>query len=78
MDLMPKPPGDRSPIEKFFDNLVERQQDPPPQATETTRSLKLLYVILLVIGLAIGAVCAMGVVALLHRFGLTEVPEQVD
>jgi hypothetical protein len=37
-----------------------------------------LYVILLVIGLAIGGVVAVGVVNLLDRWGLTEVPTPIE
>lgn len=43
-----------------------------------TQNAKRFYLILLVIGLAIGAVASIGVVALLRHWGLTDVPAQVE
>lgn len=42
------------------------------------REAKRLYIILLVIGLAIGALTAVGIVAAMRHFGLTDVPAQVE
>ncbi|MEB3359122.1 MAG: hypothetical protein VKK04_20515 [Synechococcales bacterium] len=42
------------------------------------KGAKRLYLILLVVGLAIGALVSIGVVAGLKRFGLTDVPNQVE
>ncbi|MBE9179954.1 hypothetical protein IQ268_15385 [Oculatella sp. LEGE 06141] len=54
----------------------------PPKSVEdvraVNRSLKRLYLILLTVGIALGAVISVGVVTLLNRFELTAPPTQVD
>lgn len=42
------------------------------------QSAKRLYLILLVLGLTIGALLSVGVVAIMQRFGLTDVPTQIE
>ncbi|MBO0349401.1 hypothetical protein J0895_09840 [Phormidium pseudopriestleyi FRX01] len=44
----------------------------------TQQTFKRLYIILLVIGLSIGGVAAIGVVNLLNRWGLTQPPPPVE
>ncbi len=52
----------------------------PLVSAETTprqdvqQGMKRLFIILLMIGLGLGAIVAVGVVALIHRLGLTDVP----
>lgn len=48
------------------------------QIRATQRSFQRLYLILLVIGLAIGGVVSIGVAALLDRFGLSHPPAQIE
>jgi cytochrome c-type biogenesis protein CcmE len=40
--------------------------------------MRRLYIILIVVGLGLGAIVSVGIVALIQRLGLTDVPEQVD
>lgn len=44
----------------------------------TKRSLKRLVIILIAIGLAVGAVMSVGVVLVLDRFDLSDPPAQLD
>ncbi len=48
------------------------------QIQATQRSFQRLYLILLVIGLAIGGVVSIGVATLLDRFGLSNPPAQIE
>lgn len=48
------------------------------QIQATQRSFQRLYLILLVIGLAIGGLVSIGVAALLDRFGLSNPPAQFE
>ena len=48
------------------------------QIRATQRSFQRFYLILLVIGLAIGGVVSIGVAALLDRFGLSHPPAQIE
>ncbi|MGJ3245220.1 MAG: hypothetical protein ACFE0I_03995 [Elainellaceae cyanobacterium] len=54
--------------------------DPPKEGDRQTvrRVMIRLYIILLVIGLGIGAIVSVGVVMLIERLGLTDVPQQVE
>ena len=45
---------------------------------QARRSAQRLYLILLAIGLSIGVITSVGIVSLLQRFGLTEVPNQIE
>ncbi|MCT7984245.1 hypothetical protein NG796_13160 [Laspinema sp. A4] len=51
---------------------------PPSGTSATQEAFKRLYIILLVIGLSIGVVAAIGVVNLLNRWGLTQPPPPVE
>lgn len=51
---------------------------PTANASATKQAFKRLYVILIVIGLSIGVVAAIGVVNLLNQWGLTEPPPPVE
>lgn len=54
--------------------------NPPKEGDRKTvrRVMTRLYIILLVIGLGIGAIVSVGVVMLIERLGLTDVPQQVE
>ncbi|MGJ3251276.1 MAG: hypothetical protein ACFE0J_09120 [Elainellaceae cyanobacterium] len=54
--------------------------DPPKEGDRQTvrRVMTRLYIILLVVGLGIGAIVSVGVVMLIERLGLTDVPQQVE
>jgi hypothetical protein len=51
---------------------------PNSNVSATKKAFKQLYIILLVIGLSIGVVAAIGVVNLLNQWGLTEPPPPVE
>ncbi len=61
--------------------VPEPQPTTPEEAErfkQARNSAKRLYLILLAIGLAIGILASIGVVSLLQRFGLTDVPDQFE
>jgi hypothetical protein len=49
-----------------------------PTSASTKEAFKRLYIILIVIGLSIGVVAAIGVVNLLNRWGLTQPPPPIE
>ena len=51
---------------------------PTANASATKQAFKRLYIILIVIGLSIGVVAAIGVVNLLNRWGLTQPPPPIE
>ncbi|AFY80464.1 hypothetical protein [Oscillatoria acuminata] len=51
---------------------------PNSNVSATKQAFKQLYIILIVIGLSIGVVAAIGVVNLLNRWGLTQPPPPVE
>ncbi len=55
-----------------------RENIPTAGASATQEAFKRLYIILIVIGLSIGVVAAIGVVNLLNRWGLTQPPPPVE
>ncbi|MEP0871340.1 hypothetical protein NDA01_16150 [Trichocoleus desertorum AS-A10] len=66
---MPAPPTSPSP---------EAEQAKQERLRATQQSFKRLYLILLAVGLSIGAVLAVGVAILLDRFGLSDPPSRCD
>lgn len=63
------------------DDTPDLQPKTPEEAErfqKARNSAKRLYLILLAIGLAIGILASIGVVSLLQRFGLTDVPDQLE
>ncbi len=71
----PIPPIPPSP-EVEVEPEVEQAKQERLQATQ--QSFKRFYLILLAIGLSIGAVLAVGVAILLDRFGLSDPPARCD
>ncbi|MCT7964253.1 hypothetical protein NG799_14600 [Laspinema sp. D1] len=59
-------------------NLHQAENLPNSNVSATKQAFKRLYIILLVIGLSIGVVAAIGVVNLLNRWGLTQPPPPVE
>ncbi|MCT7970529.1 hypothetical protein [Laspinema olomoucense] len=59
-------------------NPYSRKNVPTSGTSATQEAFKRLYIILLVIGLSIGVVAAIGVVNLLNRWGLTQPPQSVE
>lgn len=59
-------------------NSQSPENIPTSASSETQQAFKRLYVILLVIGLSIGAVAAIGVVNLLNHWGLTQPQPPVE
>lgn len=53
-------------------------EDTAKASPKTVRQVKHIYIILLVIGLGLGILTAVGVIAVLEQFGLTEVPVEVE
>ncbi|MBK4732949.1 hypothetical protein JJD41_24230 [Oxynema sp. CENA135] len=60
------------------DRISEVSEEDERRYQAAKKQFGQLYVILLVIGLAIGGVVAIGVVNLLDRWGLTEVPTPIE
>ncbi|MEB3229475.1 MAG: hypothetical protein VKJ64_00585 [Leptolyngbyaceae bacterium] len=64
------------------DSLDDADDALPPDRGErfdrARRSAIKVYVVLIVIGLVIGGVMLVGIVSLMHHFGLTDGPVQVD
>lgn len=56
------------------DDSFEQQKVSP----QTKRNLKKLYIILISVGLLLGAITAVGVVKILTQFGLTEKTPQFE
>lgn len=67
MSLKPPPNGSNG----------KRTLPDPKRVQIATRNAKRFYLILLVLGLAIGAVASLGIVAVMQRLGLTDVPSGV-
>ncbi|NER34027.1 MAG: hypothetical protein F6J93_08280 [Oscillatoria sp. SIO1A7] len=65
-------PPEAPPEGDQFDSLA------PDKNSSVRRTFERAYIILLVIGFSIGAVLAVGVVATLKRWGLTEVPARQE
>jgi len=70
------PPIPELPIPENSEGEVEAEQQERLRATQ--QSFKRLYLILLAIGLSIGAVLAVGVAILLDRFNLSDPPSRCD
>jgi hypothetical protein len=70
------PPVPDLPIPENSEGEVEAEQQERLRATQ--QSFKRLYLILLAIGLSIGAVLAVGVAILLDRFNLSDPPSRCD
>lgn len=79
--------GNGSEPQELLPEVVEHRVEPEtaesvPIQQEDVRaaqaSFKRLYLILLVIGLVIGAILSVGVVSLLDRLGLSDPPSQVE
>ncbi len=57
----------------------ELQSFPPAKVNEADRKkLKQIYISLILIGLAIGCVLSVGIVAAMNHFGLTARPEPLE
>lgn len=48
---------------------------PPPRTSETQKSFKKLFFILLTLGIGLGILVSIGLVKLLNELGLTEKPQ---
>jgi hypothetical protein len=48
---------------------------PPPRTSETQKSFKKLFFILLTLGIGLGILVSIGLVKLLNEWGLTEKPQ---
>lgn len=59
-------------------DLQPRSPEEAERFQKARNSAKRLYLILLAIGLGIGILVSIGVVSLLQRFGLTDVPDQFE
>ncbi|MBE9125045.1 hypothetical protein IQ257_03710 [Coleofasciculus sp. LEGE 07092] len=57
---------------------VHPPEDTATAAPKTVRKVKNIYIILLVIGLGLGILTSVGVVAVIEQLGLTEAPVEVE
>ncbi len=72
------PPVPDLPISENSEVEIEVEQAKQERLRATQQSFKRLYLILLAIGLAVGAVLAVGVAILLDRFNLSDPPSRCD
>jgi amino acid permease len=56
----------------------ENEQLPKAYHPATKKTLQKLFLFLIIIGIAIGGVLSVGVIALMQKAGLTNVPARVD
>jgi hypothetical protein len=76
---LPPPTTDGiDPTHPELGNADPLENSPTSRSSVTQQAFKRLYVILLVIGLSLGVVAAIGVVNLLNHWGLTSPPPPVE
>ncbi len=50
-------------------------QSPPPNPNENQKAFRKLFIILLAVGISLGAILSIGLVKILNEWGLTDKPQ---